>query len=316
MEQQTLPLEEHHAPSDISHSFGLETDQSQDPSLHTETPTAQTDGVEIIGAALSERIAKNQKREGRAIWSIPLFYSLMGMVLLIGKTLLGDERAMAWITSPFAYVPGLVFWLGMTLFLTGSILEPRKRLRKMAQTLVDTNDVRAVGALIDTLKLEDRKIRSIAVEGLIKLLPRLQAKDAELLNPEQRALLCSRLSRPPKKIDVNLRPLSPAAYQREVAFRVAILQAFAQVGDSRALAVVERLVQGEAKTEELRQVQAAAQACLPSLILRCEQIRSHKTLLRAADASDTGAETLLRAAQGTRETPPEQLLRPDSSPKL
>jgi len=315
MEQQTLPLEENHAPSNTSYSPGLEREQSQDAALHTDTPTAQTDGVEIIGADLSERIAKNQKREGRAIWSIPLFYSLMGMTLLIGKTLLGDERAMAWITSPFAYVPGLIFWIGMTLFLTGSIVNPRKRLRPLAQTLADTNDVRAIGPLIDALKLEDRKIHAIAKEGLIKLLPRLHASDADLLGPEQRTLLCRKLSWPIQGIDGNLRPLSPAAYQREVAFRVAILQAFAQVGDSKALAMVEQLAQGEAKTAELRQIQVAAQACLPSLVLRCEQIRRHKTLLRAAYASDTGADTLLRAAQGTRETPPNQLLRPDPSPE-
>jgi len=315
MEQQTLLLEEHHAPSDTSPSLGLETEQSLDPALRTDTPTAQTDEVEIIGAALSERITKNIKREGRAIWSIPLFYSLMAMILLVGKTLLGDERAMAWITSPLSYVPGMVFWLGMTGFLIGSIVKPRNRLRPMAQTLADTDDVRAIGPLIDTLKLEDRKIRAIAIDGLIKLLPRLQANDAELITPEQRALLCRKLSWPIQGIDANLRALSPDAYRREVSFRIAILQAFAQVGDSSVLPTVERLTRGEAKTEELRQIQTAAQACLPSLILRCEQIRSHKTLLRAADASDTGAETLLRAVQGNRETPSDQLLRPDPSLK-
>jgi len=315
MEQRIDPLEENDTHWERSSSLSLETEPSQNSALHTDTSAAQANDVKIMGVELSECIKKNIKREGRAIWNIPIFYSLMTMVLLIGKTLLGDERAMTWITSPLAYVPGLAFWIGMTVFLAGSIVSPRKRLRSMAQTLADRNDIGAVGPLIDTLKLEDRKIHPIAKEGLIRLLPRLQASDADLLNPEQRMLLCRKLSWPVQGIDGNLRKLSPDAYRREVAFRVAVLQAFAQVGDSTALAVVERLAQKEAKTAELRQIQEAAQACLPSLTLRCEQIRSHKTLLRAADAADTGAETLLRAAQGTRETPPHQLLRPDPSPE-
>ncbi|MCW3098404.1 MAG: hypothetical protein JWL77_4022 [Chthonomonadaceae bacterium] len=309
MEQRTLPQEENNARLDTPDFLMLETAQHWDLLPHTIDGTSETCAAERLGAEFSQRIHKNQKREGRAIWSIPVFYSLMTVLLFLGKALLGDERT-TWITSPLFYVPVVLFWLGITGFMIGSIVKPRKRLRPLAQMLAGLHDVRAAGSLIDTLKLEDRKIHAIAIESLIELLPRLTASDIDLLNAEQRTLLCWKLSSPPNRFDGNLRPLSQTAYEQQIAFRIAILQAFAQVGDSRALPIVERLARGETKTEEQKRIQKAARECLPLLKLRIEQQRSIQTLLRASDASHADPETLLRPMKGAQETHPEQLLRP------
>jgi hypothetical protein len=263
----------------------------------------EAETVEVVGAELSRLVDQNLKSAGRAIWSIPLSYVLLTILLLL--RLIG-------LSSPLLYLPVLLLWAGVIVAIGMSVVKPRKKYRPLAQTLVDLNDIRAIGPLIDALKVEDKQCHAIAKEGLIQLLPRLQPSDAELLTAEQRRLLWCKLSWPIQGIKGNLLTLSPDAYRTEVSFRIAILQALAQVGDSNALPLVERLAQGKAKTEELRQIQAAAQACLPSLLLRCEQIRSHTTLLRAADASGADAETLLRPVQETRETHPEQLLRPGS----
>ena len=94
---------------------------------------------------------------------------------------------------------------------------------------------------------------------------------------------------------------------------MAILQAFAQVGDSSALPIVEKLAREEAKTVDQRRIQEAAQECLPALRLRAQKERDPHTLLRATGSAGNDTETLLRAATTVQETPPEQLLRPGSS---
>ena len=312
MEQRTLPLEEDLTGSNTPAAHVMETDTRQNLLPPTTAPTSETCAAETLGAELSRRIHKNQKREGRAIWSIPIFYSLMTALLLLGKTWIGEERATAWLSSPLVYIPFILFMLGITGYMVGSIVKPRKRLRPMAQTLADLHDVHAVGALIDTLKLEDRKIHAIAMDALIELLPRLTANDSDLLTAEQRALLDSKLRGMPNRLDGNLRPLSPAVYEQQVAFCIAILQAFGQVGDRTALPTVERLARREAKTVEQLRVQEAARACLPLLKLRIEQQHSNQTLLRASSPADTDVETLLRPAKDSQETPSDQLLRPGS----
>jgi hypothetical protein len=239
----------------------------------------------------------------------------MTALLLLGKTWIGEERATAWFSSPLVYVPFILFWMGITGYMVGSIVKPRKRLRPLAQMLAGLHDVRAIGPLIDTLKLEDRKIHAIALESLTELLPSLTANDSDLLTTEQRALLDSKLRGMPNRLDGNLRSLSPAAHEQQIAFCIAILKAFGQVGDRTALPTVERLAQREAKTAEQQRVQEAARACLPLLKLRIEQQHSNQTLLRASSPADTDVETLLRPAKDSQETPSNQLLRPGAAPQ-
>lgn len=234
----------------------------------------------------------------------------MTLFLLLKILLRGEEQWIRGLNSPLFYVPLTLFWIGIIGFISRSVLQPRKQLRALARTLAERNDVRATGPLIDTFKMGDRNMQEIATDALIELLPRLRTTDANLLNAEQRAILCHKLTRIPQRAAEDPRPAIKVAYTRAISFRVAIFQAFAQVGDSAALPIVERLAQGEAKTVEQKRIQAEAQACLPPLKLRIVQMRNPQTLLRAASASDTGAETLLRAAKGGQETNPVQLLRP------
>jgi hypothetical protein len=87
---------------------------------------------------------------------------------------------------------------------------------------------------------------------------------------------------------------------------LAILKAWEQVGDEKALPAVERLAAG---TWDSR-VRAAADACLPALRQRAELARQRDTLLRPASAPGTGSEVLLRPAAGPGETSAALLLRP------
>ncbi|HLK56104.1 MAG TPA: hypothetical protein VKU00_06055 [Chthonomonadaceae bacterium] len=108
----------------------------------------------------------------------------------------------------------------------------------------------------------------------------------------------------------DVRALFRPADSRAIAFRVAILQAFAQVGDSKALPVVERLAKGETKTEGEKRIQEAAQACMPALQLRADCAGHSRTLLCAANAAASHEDTLLRPAGGQQKAEPEKLLRP------
>lgn len=129
---------------------------------------------------------------------------------------------------------------------------------------------------------------------LTHLLPRLKASDTAALTDGQRTALGRTLTR----------------HVRNADYLVAALAALEQVGDERALPVVENLAAGRIPTAEAKRVQAAAQECLPYLQTRSEQQRASQTLLRASALSATPSDTLLRPAQGALPTEPSELLRP------
>jgi hypothetical protein len=165
----------------------------------------------------------------------------------------------------------------------------RNATRKLAQF----EDIRTVGPLAEALEFNDKSMRAVTEEALIKLLPRLRASDAPLLNEDQRACLNRALTR-----------------SKNTPLVLAILKAYEQVGDEKALPCVEKLAEGEGRTGKEERVQAAAIGCLPALRTRIEQQRASQTLLRASDAVATPPEVLLRPAQaGGSDAPPEQLLR-------
>ena len=88
------------------------------------------------------------------------------------------------------------------------------------------DDIRAVGPLADALELDAKSIRTVARKALTRLLPRLQASDAHLLNADQRA------------------SLHRALKSKDEEFVIAALKAYEQVGDEKALPYVERLAEG------------------------------------------------------------------------
>ncbi|HZT42096.1 MAG TPA: hypothetical protein VFA07_07895 [Chthonomonadaceae bacterium] len=127
--------------------------------------------------------------------------------------------------------------------------------------------------------------------ALIRLLPRLQASDAHLLNVEQRKSLCRALNDKSSKLVL------------------AILKAFEQVGDAEALPYVQKLAEGKGRARTEKRIQEAAQACLPFLSRLAEQTQARQTLLRAAGTSQAAEGALLRPASGAPTTDSSQLLR-------
>ena len=171
------------------------------------------------------------------------------------------------------------------------------RQSEAARQLASCDSVRAVGPLAEALEWPDEALQRVASTALIRLLPRLKASDANLLNPKQRAILYK-----------TLRPMNA---NRKGRLLCAILAALEQVGDKSALPAVSRLESMLAITAAQRSVRTAAKRCLPYLNANAENARSSQTLLRASSASEVSSDTLLRPSSN-QETPPEQLLRASS----
>jgi len=170
------------------------------------------------------------------------------------------------------------------------------RLKGLMNNLANIRDLRITGPLIEIAALEEGNANKMAAQLLTRLLPRFRASDAKLLTDGQHAALLRTLNR------ANATP----------EYFVAVLKALEQIGDARALPVVESLATGRRATSAPRRVQAAAQDCLPFLRIRCDQQRASQTLLRASDAAGMQPDTLLRPAQGVGPTEATELLRAGS----
>lgn len=185
----------------------------------------------------------------------------------------------------------LLSWLDYTLI--------ERRVSPVLMALTAIQDVRAVGALLDSLG-EGYLSDPLLFGALRQLLPRFQATDTEVLTGEQRRKLARTLER----------CLSTSATQaQDTAFGIAVLQAYAQIGDSRELPLVERLAKGRLGLNRGKLLQDAAQFCLSCIEARVAQEQFSTTLLRASSASLSGQDALLRPSQEIVETAPDQLLR-------
>jgi hypothetical protein len=167
--------------------------------------------------------------------------------------------------------------------------------KSVALAMARFEDVRAVGALAEALEFNDYQILPIVNRALIRLLPRLQASDAPLLSPHQRACL------------------NRALQGREVGLILAILKAWEQVGDSKAIPDVQYLAEGRGEGRWYPSVRRAAKECLPALKQSAERQQIGSQLLRASEGDLTSGDALLRPVQAHSPTEsPEQLLRPNS----
>ena len=102
------------------------------------------------------------------------------------------------------------------------------------------DDVRAVGPLAEALEFKDKHVVPMAEKALISLLPRLKASDAALLSPTQRQCL------------------NRALKGKNPTLTLAILKAWEQVGDTGAIAEVEKLAQGRGRAGRFPKVVEAA----------------------------------------------------------
>jgi hypothetical protein len=166
-------------------------------------------------------------------------------------------------------------------------------MRKQAQQ----RDLKAVGLLAEALSWPEQAIQNEAGAALTVLLPLLKANNAALLTAAQRECLHQRLTLQNARTGSGL--------------MVAILQSFQQIGDNAAIPYVERLAEAVPQSPQESRVVKEAQECLPYLRLCAGNNSASHSLLRASAMSNVAAtDNLLRPVRESRETRPEQLLRP------
>lgn len=95
---------------------------------------------------------------------------------------------------------------------------------------------------------------------------------------------------------------------------VAILNAFAFVGDSKVVSAVQRLAAGSGRAVREERVHQAAERALPLIQMRVENARAPQTLLRASIVPSTPQEQLLRPVQEQAPHDPMELLRASVDP--
>ncbi len=191
---------------------------------------------------------------------------------------------------------------------TGGIF-PEKRLLDVLAAL---EEVALIGTILDHIPpptaIMVETMRGTLRASLQNLLPRLRASDANLLTEPHRNWLNHELQRSAFKLSEGWAGKQVA--ERQANFDIAILKAWEQVGDERALTFVQQLATMTAKSPAKKRVREAAEQCLPYLEARVGEQRQTQTLLRASTVPTEAGDILLRAA--TAQTAPvesEQLLR-------
>lgn len=151
-------------------------------------------------------------------------------------------------------------------------------------------DPRAVGALAVALKEGGGSIQHTASEALLALLPRVRPDHAVHIAP------------------IQMNALLELAFRSHSSMQIAVLQALEQIGDGRAIPVVQNLA-----LSPHRAVREQARQCLPFLTTRARKAEQSATLLRGAvsPGADAGGRELLRPTVSRIEqtTRPDELLR-------
>jgi hypothetical protein len=276
------------------HSAEMEAAQT---ASNTQNTTAGMDIAQRGGADLEPLVRRFQRasrrHRQRVRWAIRLGVGsalvLMAVNVAALIALLQTEH------YPFAEMWGL--WLLNTFVFALCVVSPLRSAqerRAIAVRLADYEDVRVVGPLTELLTSSDKALRKTVRIGLIRLLPRMTPLDAYWLTTEQLEQLGHVLEQP----------------QMQPELSEAVLRAFAQVGDSRALPQVRRVAEMRAHTSRHKALRALARECLPLLCVRVQHEAARQTLLRARDTGLSDPTTLLRVPTGENLSSPGNLLRP------
>jgi hypothetical protein len=169
--------------------------------------------------------------------------------------------------------------------------------RNLTNALIHSDDLGIVPPLIQaaaTIEISG----TAAVMLLTRLLPRLRASDASLLDGNDRTLLHTAMVK--------------HAGNRE--FILAALHALQQIGDRTSIHTVQRLADRTERRAADPELRDAAKECLEFLQQRAALTEANQTLLRSSSAAETPTDTLLRAIDNATPTAPDELLRTTSAP--
>ncbi len=245
-------------------------------------------GAEALPAIRELLEAESARRRRRRPLQLAYAWAIFGLYILLQCNLFNP---LAWGLIP---VLGLLF-IGLARLCSVTPVQV-----EAIRTLAAIDDVRAVGPLLEALEWRDLAsftgVQSLAAQSLSRLLPRLRQEDADLLDDRQRACLYRLLRHHPSDDQTEL--------------ILALLSAVAKVGDTRAVAHLERMTLDVRGGPPRQRVRRSAQEALA--LLRERLGSAPRTLLRAS--SSTPANEYLRPVNtASPSTDPSQLLRPSQN---
>ncbi len=171
-----------------------------------------------------------------------------------------------------------------------------QRHARLLRSIMQEEDVEAVGRIAEAVLWPDEKIRAAAMSALVRVLPKLKASDAGILTSTQRTCLNGLLDR------------TTARERPDVV--VALLRALEQVGDMSAVPYVRSLANMPDATARMATVREAARECLPVLLERARQNTDPQVLLRPAEQPAAPEEMLVRPVMPGPVAEDAMLLRP------
>jgi len=169
--------------------------------------------------------------------------------------------------------------------------------RNLTNSLIHSDDLQIVPPLIQAAATVEVS-GTAAVMLLTRLLPRLRASDANLLDATDRILLNTAI----------------AKHSRNTSFVLAALKALQQIGDAASIPVVQRLAAQTGLRALDPAVRSAAKECLEFLNVRAAQTEANQTLLRASGAAEAPTDMLLRVVDSAAPTASDELLRTTAAP--
>jgi hypothetical protein len=235
--------------------------------------------IDLEGAAM---VAANQRLAQERFWSLATLLAVAGIVAIPTIFLFGVTVGSAVLA---AY---LLVWLGSI----GMWRRAAWNLREIEEYAMDSDDPRAAALLFDSLQLARGRHRRRIVGALVRLLPRMRCTDAGFLTWSQRSAMRFAL-----------------LHEESAELSLAILQAYEQIGDRAARAIVRMLAEGLLTHTRDPRIQVAARECMPALEARIQAVA-----LECGPAGDS-LEELQRPPLGAAQALALSLLPPDRGRK-
>ncbi len=222
----------------------------------------------------------------------------------------------------FLATPNWAYWLTLVVLIaelglyTVLTRKPRENKLKLVKEIIDLNDLGALNTLISAAQslVVLPGFNEMTVDALNRLLFRIKEQDAHYITKRSRYSLRGILEGVGQVTPVSesapktKRDAYEARIRRNTDMKLAILNAFKHIGDSREIAAVTRVTKLKAKTEYDREIVAAATECLAAIQARLDAAKDINNLLRPSSSDDNAR--LLRPAVGAGDEDKEQLLRP------
>lgn len=261
---------------------------SEPPDHIAESDSALTTSLSTqeVTEMLARVLAKARRRKIR-FWTAWALVESSG--ILLPFVALHFHMGYSFVYAPFVALFGLAGML-VPMFLP---------LEREVKELADRAGIRAIGPLISYMQsgASVKNMRAMA-SMLTVLLPQLKASDANLISVSQRRFLYRNL---------GFASQHNGFWAWSIEFPLAILKALEQIGDEKAIPVVEKLANRKARTERGKRIKQAARECLLHLRANVGNVAFTQTLLRASEP-EARADVLLRPAEESA-SPADELLR-------